>query len=57
MTLEQALIFGIIVATVAFFLWGRFRHDVVARGALMVCVIVGLVPAAEAFAGFAHPAG
>lgn len=38
------------------FLWGRFRHDVVALSALMACVIAGLVPAATAFSGFGHPA-
>lgn len=38
------------------FLWGRWRHDMVAMGALLACVITGLVPGKEAFAGFAHPA-
>lgn len=38
------------------FLWGRFRHDVVALAALMACVIAGVVPSVEAFAGFGHPA-
>jgi len=40
----------------ALFLWGRFRHDVVALAALLTCVITGLVPAGVAFAGFSHPA-
>lgn len=38
------------------FLWGKFRHDVVALAALMACVVAGVVPSAEAFAGFGHPA-
>ncbi len=38
------------------FLWGRFRHDVVALAALLACVIAGLVPSEVAFAGFGHPA-
>lgn len=38
------------------FLWGRFRHDVVALTALLACVIAGLVPSEMAFAGFGHPA-
>jgi di/tricarboxylate transporter len=38
------------------FLWGRFRHDIVALLALMACVVTGLVPAEDAFAGFGHPA-
>jgi di/tricarboxylate transporter len=40
----------------ALFLWGRFRHDVVALASLMTCVVAGLVPAEGAFAGFGHPA-
>ncbi len=56
MTIPQMLILGILTATLALFLWGRLRHDVVALAALMACVVVGLVPAAEAFAGFGHPA-
>ncbi len=56
MTAPQLLIFAILTATMALFLWGRFRHDIVALLALMACVVAGLVPAAEAFAGFGHPA-
>jgi di/tricarboxylate transporter len=56
MTTPQILIFLVLAATMALFLWGRFRHDIVALAALMACVVVGLVPAAEAFAGFGHPA-
>ncbi|RDC74102.1 SLC13 family permease [Rhodovulum sp. 12E13] len=56
MTADQMLISAILVATMALFLWGRFRHDVVALAALMACVVAGLVPADEAFAGFGHPA-
>lgn len=40
----------------AMFLWGRWRHDIVAMGALLVCVIIGLVPVRDAFDGFGHPA-
>lgn len=56
MTPSQMLVFAILGATMAVFLWGRFRHDVVALMALMACVIGGVVPAATAFAGFGHPA-
>lgn len=56
MTNEQTLILTILLATVAMFLWGRWRHDMVAAAALLACVAAGLVPAAEAFAGFGHPA-
>ena len=56
MTGSQLLIFTILAAMMALFLWGRFRHDVVALAALLTCVITGLVPAGVAFAGFSHPA-
>lgn len=38
------------------FLWGRWRHDMVAGGALLACVAAGLVTPANAFLGFGHPA-
>ncbi len=56
MRFEQLLIVGILIATIGMFLWGRWRHDMVAAGALLACVFAGLVPYADAFAGFAHPA-
>src|SRR5690606_12402910 len=49
-------IIAVLLVTVAMFLWGRWRHDMVAMGALLACVFIGLVPAAKAFAGFGHPA-
>ncbi len=56
MTFEQLTILAILAATVAMFLWGRWRHDMVAMGALLACVLTGLVPLDAAFAGFGHPA-
>ncbi|MEX2491990.1 MAG: SLC13 family permease [Nitrospirales bacterium] len=56
MTIEQSLILGILFATVAMFLWGRWRHDMVAAGALLACVLTGLVSPTDAFTGFGHPA-
>jgi di/tricarboxylate transporter len=53
---EQFLIGAILLATIGAFLWGRWRHDMVAVGALLACAFTGLVPFADAFAGFAHPA-
>jgi di/tricarboxylate transporter len=55
-TYDQIAIFAIIVATVGLFLWGRWRHDIVALAALIACVALGLVPSGDAFAGFGHPA-
>ena len=45
-----------LAATLALFIWGRVRYDVVALAALLTCVLLGLVPPADAFAGFGHPA-
>ncbi|WP_404342147.1 SLC13 family permease [Pseudoalteromonas mariniglutinosa] len=56
MTFEQLLILAILLVTVALFLWGRFRHDIVALIALLTCVVVGLVNPENAFSGFGHPA-
>ena len=56
MSIPQMSIFAILVATMGLFLWGRFRHDIVALLALMASVLAGLVPADDAFAGFGHPA-
>ncbi len=56
MTGHQILIMSILAATLGGFLWGRWRHDMVALGALLACVLVGVVPAGDAFAGFGHPA-
>lgn len=56
MTTPQILVLAILAATMALFLWGRFRHDIVALVALMACVLTRLVPADMAFSGFGHPA-
>lgn len=56
MSTEQILILLILAATVGLFLWGRFRHDVVAMAALLACVAAGLVAPEDAFSGFGHPA-
>lgn len=56
MTGDQLIILVVLLATVGMFLWGRWRHDMIAVAALLVCVIAGLVPAATAFSGFGHPA-
>lgn len=56
MDANQQLILLILACTVGLFLWGRWRHDVVALAALLACVVSGLTPTADAFAGFGHPA-
>lgn len=56
MTNDQLLIVFILFATMVMFLWGRWRHDVVAASALLACLLVGVVDAEQALSGFAHPA-
>ena len=56
MTYDQVTIIAVLAAAIGMFLWGRFRHDVVALAALLACVAAGLVPSALAFSGFGHPA-
>ncbi len=56
MTFAQTTIFAILIATLGLFLWGRWRFDVVALAALLAAVLVGVVPAGEAFLGFGSPA-
>ncbi|SEM88166.1 SLC13 family permease [Nitrosomonas marina] len=56
LTVEQLQITGILLITAALFLWGSWRHDMVAVGALLACAITGLVSYTDAFLGFSHPA-
>jgi di/tricarboxylate transporter len=56
MTTAQISIFAILGLSLVFFMWGRWRYDVVAFTALIVAVIAGVVPTDAAFAGFGHPA-
>jgi di/tricarboxylate transporter len=56
MRFDQHAILIILAITVGMFVWGKWRHDMVAIGALLACVLAGLVPATAAFAGFGHPA-
>ncbi len=56
MNLPQMILSGVLAGTLFMFIWGRWRHDMVALGALLVCVLTGLVPGSSAFNGFGHPA-
>lgn len=52
MTQPQVLSVLLVAAMMGAFLWGRIRYDIVAMLALLLAVVLGLVPAAEAFKGF-----
>ncbi|MGR3455391.1 SLC13 family permease [Pseudooceanicola sp.] len=56
MNFDQIVLFTLFVAVFALLLWGRWRYDLVAFSALMVAVVLGVVPADDAFSGFGHPA-
>lgn len=56
MTTDQLILFALLCAVFALLLWGRVRYDLVAFGALVAAVLVGVVPEARAFDGFGHPA-
>ena len=56
MTLDQALLFGLLALVFAGLIHGRWRYDLVAFTALMAAVLLGLVPSDRAFEGFGHPA-
>lgn len=53
---DQATIFMILLATLVLFVWGRWRYDLVAMGALLLVFVTGLIPADQLFLGFGHPA-
>ncbi|WP_343788939.1 SLC13 family permease [Brevundimonas kwangchunensis] len=52
MTLQQGLAFGLVGLTIVAFIWGRFRYDLIALGALVLGLAIGVIPAEAAFDGF-----
>jgi len=56
MTLDQGVLFALIVVIFGFLIWGRFRYDLVAFASLIVAALLGVVPAERVFSGFGHPA-
>ncbi|WP_332686148.1 SLC13 family permease [Devosia sp.] len=52
MTLPQIFAFLIIGAMMLAFIWGRWRYDVVAVGALLAALALGVVAPDQAFSGF-----
>ena len=56
MTADQITLFSLLGLIFLLLIWGRVRYDLVAFGALVTAVILGVVPAQTAFEGFGHPA-
>lgn len=52
----QIIISVILAGALGLFLWGRWRHDVVAFSALILAALAGVVETKDAFSGFGHPA-
>ncbi len=55
MTQDQMLIFGIIALALVMFIMDKWRYDIVALFILFLSVVVGVVPAKDAFTGFSDP--
>jgi Na+/H+ antiporter NhaD/arsenite permease-like protein len=53
---EQLFLLGLLGTLLVFFIWERWRYDLVALSALLLSTILGFVPSEEAFLGFGHPA-
>ncbi|WP_348639251.1 SLC13 family permease [Cohaesibacter sp. CAU 1516] len=56
LTFDQIALFSLFGLVFAMLLWGRIRYDVIAFGALVIALLLGLVPKDQAFSGFGHPA-
>ncbi|MDH5574386.1 MAG: SLC13 family permease, partial [Nitrospirota bacterium] len=56
MNSEQIFLLGLLGALLVFFIWERWRYDLVALSALLLSTLLGFVPSEEAFLGFGHPA-
>lgn len=53
---DQVILFCLLGVVFGLLVWGRIRYDLVAFGALVVAIVIGVVPQEEAFAGFGHHA-
>lgn len=56
MTADQIFLISLLGILVVFFVWERWRYDLVALSGLLISTLFGFVPADEAFLGFGHPA-
>jgi len=56
MNYEQGAIILLLCVAIGLFVWNRMRYDVVAGIVLLSAVLIGVVPAEDAFTGFSHPA-
>ncbi|MFZ6665506.1 SLC13 family permease [Peijinzhouia sedimentorum] len=54
--MDQIVVFITLGIALVLFIWGKFRYDLVALAALFFLVVWNIIPAEDAFTGFAHPA-
>jgi len=53
---DQIFLISLLGLLVVFFVWERWRYDLVALAGLLIATLFGLIPPDEAFLGFGHPA-
>jgi len=56
MTTDQIILFCLLGVVFGLLVWGKIRYDLVAFGALIVAIVIGVVPQESAFEGFGHHA-
>jgi di/tricarboxylate transporter len=56
MSFDQIFLFALLGCVFVLLIWGRWRFDLVAFGALVAALLAGVIPAGQAFSGFGHPA-
>jgi di/tricarboxylate transporter len=56
MTWEQGALLAVLAGSLGLFVLDRWRFDIVAVAALMICVLAGIIRPDAAFAGFSNPA-
>lgn len=54
MDINVLIVFGIILLTVIFFVWGKIRSDIVALSSLVLLVLTGILTPEEGLSGFSN---
>ncbi len=56
MVSNQILLFSLLGVVFGLLIWGKIRYDLIAFGALITAIVIGVVPEEAAFDGFGHHA-
>lgn len=54
--MDIIIVFSVLVIALVLFISAKVRHDITAIICLLLLIVTGIIPASEAFLGFAHPA-